>query len=83
MESGSQGVSLGDVNGDGHLDAFTVGWDGNQVWLGKGDGTFSPGNRFGPSGSQGVSLGDVNGDGHLDAVTVGGEGKRLSLVRKR
>ncbi|MEG4330246.1 FG-GAP-like repeat-containing protein, partial [Microcoleus sp. herbarium5] len=68
--SGSQGVSLGDVNGDGHLDAVTVGGEArDQVWLGKGDGTFSPGNSFG-SWSNGVSLGDVNGDARLDAFTV-------------
>ncbi|MEG4855446.1 DUF4347 domain-containing protein [Microcoleus sp. B5-D4] len=77
-KSESNGVSLGDVNGDKLLDAVTVGWEGNQVWLGKGDGTFSPGNRFG-AGSLGVSLGDVNGDKLLDAVTVGYKGDQVWL----
>ncbi|MBE9130310.1 DUF4347 domain-containing protein [Tychonema sp. LEGE 07196] len=75
----SNGVSLGDVNGDGRLDAVTVGGqERDQVWLRQVDGTFSRGNSF-ESRSLGVSLGDVNGDGRLDAVTVGWEGNQVWL----
>ncbi len=67
--STSQSVSLGDVDGDGDLDAFVTNWSqANRVWLNGGSGTFSlSGNSLGSSSSTVVSLGDVDGDGDLDA----------------
>ena len=40
--SGPLSVSLGDVNGDGHLDIVTANWfaDNVSVLLGREDGTF-------------------------------------------
>jgi len=69
--SNSQGVMLGDVDGDNDLDAFVANDGPNRLWLNDGTGNFtlsSPG--FGSSNSQGVMLGDVNGDGDLDAFVA-------------
>ena len=54
-------VSLGDVDGDGDLDAFVANFDqGNRVWINDGGGTFTDsGQSLGNHGSTGVSLGDV------------------------
>ncbi len=67
--SDSYGVSLGDVDGDGDLDAFVANCCGNKVWLNDGSGNFTvTGQSLGSSYS--ISLGDVDGDGHLDAFVV-------------
>lgn len=63
------GLSLGDVNGDGHLDIVTS----NGVLLaGHGDGTFS--NLGGvPSGEAGIDarILDWDGDGVTDLIAIG------------
>ena len=64
-------VALGDLNGDGHLDAMVANVFGpNVVWLSNGDGTFTQGAGLGGSLSYDVALGDLNGDGHLDAMVA-------------
>jgi hypothetical protein len=75
--SESDGVALGDLDGDGDLDAFIANgaWWGagepNKVWLNDGDGNFTDsGQSLGSSGSFVVALGDVDGDGDLDALIV-------------
>ncbi|MFW6070710.1 MAG: FG-GAP-like repeat-containing protein, partial [bacterium] len=81
---GSQAVALGDVDGDGDLDAFVgntqsseetfVNDEPNEVWLNDGQGTFSDsGQLLGGQRTYAVALGDVDGDGDLDAL-VGNEG---------
>jgi hypothetical protein len=67
-DSESSGVALGDVDGDGDLDAFIANINKNKIWLNNGSGTFTDSDQvLGNSGSRGVALGDVDGDGDLDA----------------
>ena len=66
-------VALGDLDGDGDLDAFVANdmASGNTVFTNNGTGTFTDsGQSLGSNDSSGVSLGDVDGDGDLDAVVA-------------
>jgi len=74
--SNSSGVALGDLDGDGDLDAWVANTANqpNRVWL--NDGGFqngTPGNftdslqQLGNSESYDVTLGDLDGDGDIDA----------------
>ena len=72
--SNSRGVSLGDIDGDGDLDAFISNWGPNQIWINQGgdqgglEGSYSVNAQLlGNSQSTGVSLGDIDNDGDLDA----------------
>ena len=74
-------AALGDVDGDGDLDAFEVNRGGGRrpaaddprdsrdmVWLNDGTGRFADsGQRLGASEGHAVALGDLDGDGDLDA----------------
>jgi hypothetical protein len=71
-------IVVGDVNGDGKLDAV-VGNNGCSsevgpvgVLLGHGDGTFGSVLKYSPGGtaSNSVALGDFNGDGKPDIVVA-------------
>lgn len=71
---GAVDVALGDIDGDGDLDAIVSG-EMQTVWLNNGSGTFTPHPdtpSFGDDGitSYEVVLGDIDGDGDLDAVVT-------------
>jgi hypothetical protein len=66
-------IKLGDVDGDGDLDAFVanVSYQANKVWLNDGNGTFTDsGQNLGSSSSYGLVLGDMDGDGDIDAFVA-------------
>lgn len=69
--SRSSDVELGDLDGDGDLDAFVANrnYEANRVWLNDGNASFvDSGNSLGSSYSLGVALGDLDNDGDLDAL---------------
>jgi hypothetical protein len=78
--------TLGDLNGDGKLDAITANGNGGpgtvSVMLGNGDGTFQPQVNYETGGfPSAVAVADFNGDGKLDVVEVdyGGRVARMLL----
>jgi hypothetical protein len=73
---GSYGAALGDLDGDGDLDAFVANSPGKPetVWLNDGLGQFADsGQRLGDLRGLATALGDLDGDGDLDAL-VGNDG---------
>jgi sugar lactone lactonase YvrE len=71
--AGAQSVALGDLDGDGDVDALVVGAT-NRVWLNRGglSGTFTNSSQTFGDGSEAfhVALGDLDRDGDLDAVVT-------------
>jgi hypothetical protein len=72
----SYSVATGDFNGDGIPDVV-VGQVGNSgstgvtVYLGKGDGTFYPGDSYGTATDMSfVAVADFNGDGKADIAAI-------------
>lgn len=74
-------LAVGDLNGDGNLDAITVqgeyGFTGGIACLGDGTGRFFSRHDFGAGlYSEGVAIGDFTGDGIPDLLTTGLYGLR-------
>lgn len=80
----SSSVSLGDIDGDGDLDAFVTNWGNkpDQVFVNNGKGKFTDsGQRLGSFSGTSIALGDVDKDGDLDAmVSNNGENSDNSTV---
>jgi hypothetical protein len=64
-------LSLGDVNGDGHLDAITASAN-PTIWvrLGQGNGLFGAYTAYPASQLGGVVMGDFTGDSRLDVAGI-------------
>jgi hypothetical protein len=80
----STDLALGDLDGDGDLDAM-VGNEGHaQVWLNDGQAAFSLGQDLAiPSGwRMGLDMGDLDGDGDLDAFVVAATGSGRVLLNQ-
>ncbi|HIK82167.1 MAG: VCBS repeat-containing protein, partial [bacterium] len=79
----SYGIELGDLDGDGDLDAFVtnVSSQPNRIYTNDGNGSFSDsGALLGNYDSVSVALGDLDGDGDLDAfIANSGSANRIYL----
>ncbi len=68
----SEKVEMGDLDGDGDLDAFVSNNNGqtNRIWVNDGNAVFTDSgqNLDIDTNSQNIALGDLDGDGDLDAV---------------
>src|SRR5262249_39636929 len=65
--SGAWNIAVADFNGDGKLDAVTIGDSGESILLGNGDGTFqAPAHIGAPSRVYALAVGDFNLDGRVD-----------------
>jgi WD40 repeat protein len=76
-QSGNTDVALGDLDGDGDLDAFVGREERAEVYLNDGQGRFAPNGQnlsIASGWNMGVDLGDLDGDGDLDAFVVVAEG---------
>ena len=84
----SANVALGDLDGDGDLDAVVANgqFELDTVWLNDGNGNFSPHPTtpgFGGGHSNKAALGDLDNDGDLDVVIVnitGSDGENAETV---
>jgi hypothetical protein len=92
-EAESTAVALGDLNGDGWIDAVVGNSGPDEVWLNGGQGLLADsGQRLGRGLTEYVFLSDLDGDGDLDLLAAGqtqarawlndGQG-RFSLGRQR
>jgi hypothetical protein len=75
-------VSLGDVDGDGDIDAlvtFNYGQAGNRIWLNDGHAQFTQGPLISTTFSADAKLRDLDGDGDLDIFLTHRGGNKIWL----
>jgi hypothetical protein len=70
--SESDSMALGDVDGDGDLDAYVGNLTQDKLWLNDGSAHFTDSGQevSGPRESVSVALGDIDGDGDLDIIVA-------------
>jgi hypothetical protein len=78
-------VQVADLNRDNHLDIIASTLGDNQavsVFLGNGDGTFGPKNRFPIVGNYpaAIAVGDFNGDGNPDLAVTNYNDSTVSVL---
>ncbi len=68
----SNEMKLGDLDGDGDLDAIVANYSNGAdlVWLNDGKGNFISGMALGKGMETSQALGDLDGDGDLDAIVT-------------
>lgn len=84
---GSIGLALGDVDGDGDVDAFVANGfntsnQSNRVWFNDGAGSFiDSGQDLGGGTSRKIDMADLDGDGDLDVMVanIQNQGNRVWL----
>ena len=65
-------LTLGDLDGDGDIDAFETSRNGSRVWMNDGAGNYAEfGQTLGRSAMYSSALGDLDADGDLDALILG------------
>ena len=73
-------VALGDINGDGKVDAAVLASNGASIYFNDGNGNFQYSATYGVGTDHlRIALGDMNGDGHLNQVLVGPWEKGLRI----
>src|SRR5262249_60177650 len=80
----SEAIALGDVDGDGDLDAVTANPNSpNQLLINDGTGHFISTDlpEIQPTESLDIALGDLNGDGRLDAVVATFDAENQMLIQ--
>jgi hypothetical protein len=78
--SESSTVALGDLDGDGDIDALTASRDAVSIWLNDGLGNFTDsGQKLSGLDARSAHLGDFDGDNDLDALVTSWDDSNLWL----